>query len=317
MGLRQPPKVKKAGGLIGRFIGLVLMLAVFAVVIWSVATNQQARAIERSDPTFDLPGRLLVVADQDLHVQEFGSGPGLLLIHDDNIIGGLGLEPLAQALAEAGWRVLVPDLPGFGFSGRPPEPGRHYTVAGMAELVAMVVEEDAPLWVVGLGWGGEVGAELAVARPDLVTGLDLVDTVDIPTPTDRRHDLSGLPFGVGEAFAFTLEGAGGSALGRFLADCPVGVQCNEETLDLYRRAAEVPGTARAIWARRATPAAALAPTRLERITADVRLLALDRSPDALAELAARFLGAEVVEAADLVSALGPGANSPAARAASP
>jgi pimeloyl-ACP methyl ester carboxylesterase len=226
---------------------------------------------------------------------------------------------LAQGLAEAGWRVLVIDLPGFGFSGRPPAPGRHYTVAGMAELLATVVEEQGPLRVVGLGWGGGVAAELAVARPDLVTGIDLVDTVEIPVPAPDRYNLSRLPFGLGEAFAFTFEGAGGPAQGRFLSNCPVGLECGSETLDLYRRAAEVPGTSRAIWARRATPAAALAPTRLGSITADVRLLALDRSPDALGELAARFLGAEVVDldAADLVSAFAPAPNSAAARAASP
>lgn len=296
MTLREPPKTKQSGSVLGRFLGLLIMLAIFAVVIWSVATNQQAAAIERSDPRFDLPGTHVPVAGHILHIQEFGDGPSVLLIHDDSVIGGVGLTPLAEALADGGKHAVLVDLPGFGFSDRPDQPGRDLTATGMAGILADLIDERGlgPVHLVGLGWGGEIAAELAVTQPDLVARLDLVDTTAIPASTEGRHTLSGLPLGLGQAFAFTFDGAGVRAELRFATECPVGVDCNPDTLFLYRRAAEVPGTSRAIWARRASDPAALAPTRLDQITLPTRILAVDAEAAEMADLARQLGGAPVL-----------------------
>src|SRR5690606_22862199 len=57
--LQEPPKQKKAAGPAGRFIGLILLLAASAVVVWTTAPTQQSGALERSDPFVHAPGEHL------------------------------------------------------------------------------------------------------------------------------------------------------------------------------------------------------------------------------------------------------------------
>ena len=48
-----------------------------------------------------------------MHVRDIGDGPVLVLLHAFPCDGRMW-EPQAEAAVAAGWRVLVPDLPGFG-----------------------------------------------------------------------------------------------------------------------------------------------------------------------------------------------------------
>jgi 3-oxoadipate enol-lactonase len=102
-----------------------------------------------------------------------GGSPAAILIH------GLGSSSdswqlQVPALTAEGYRVLVPDLPGFG---RSPYAGR-LSVAQMAAAVAWALENHGtgPAVVVGISMGGTVGLQLAVDRPSLVSRLVLVNT---------------------------------------------------------------------------------------------------------------------------------------------
>ena len=61
MTLREPPKRPQATRLIGRFVGLIVLLALFALVVWTAATIQQAAVIERSNPQVHAPGEFVGV----------------------------------------------------------------------------------------------------------------------------------------------------------------------------------------------------------------------------------------------------------------
>lgn len=111
--------------------------------------------------------------DGHLTWHAWGSGAPLVLLH-----GGSGSWTHwirnVEALAAAGRRVLVPDLPGFGDSARPPggqdadaivEPLAH----GMRQLAG-----DAPCDVAGFSFGGLVGALTAARQPRRVRRLVLV-----------------------------------------------------------------------------------------------------------------------------------------------
>jgi 2-hydroxy-6-oxonona-2,4-dienedioate hydrolase len=91
--------------------------------------------------------------------------PPVVLVH------GLGLSgrymmPTAALLALR-FAVSVPDLPGFGNSGKP---RRVLDVAGLAAGLAawMDAVESGPAVLIGNSHGCQVIAELAVKRPDLV-----------------------------------------------------------------------------------------------------------------------------------------------------
>lgn len=298
MTLRKPPKAPQGAHVIGRLVGLVILLAAFGVIIWTLVTNQQAAAIERSDPLNHAPG-VYQAADSEttLHIQQIGTGPNeTVLIHGDIVIGGSALMDVAGSLAAEGRRVTVPDLLGFGFSPRPTEPGRRLTITGQAEILAGLLDELelTAVELVGFGWGGEVASELAVSRPDLVSRLVLVDIPGLPVPRTGWQTLASMPFGLGEAVAFTNEGGSARAANSFVAECPAWTDCDDpDVRELYRRAAEVPGTARSIWARRATENAAVAPASLDEVTVPVEVVVVDGDRTVAEDVAMRFSSAEV------------------------
>ena len=75
-------------------------------------------------------------------------------------------QPQVEALQMAGYRVLVPDLRGFGQRVLEPAPFSY-----VRDVEALL---DGPTAVVGSSLGGRVALELAVYRPDLVERLVLI-----------------------------------------------------------------------------------------------------------------------------------------------
>jgi 3-oxoadipate enol-lactonase len=119
-----------------------------------------------------------------------GSGPVVVLIHGHPFDRSLW-RPQLNSLS-ASWRVLAPDLRGFGES--PATPG---TVAmseladDLWELLAHLGIEDAA--VVGLSMGGLIAMELALTQPDRIWALGLVATTAQPVEDgerERRHALA-------------------------------------------------------------------------------------------------------------------------------
>lgn len=300
MTLRKPPKPRHARTrLVGRLVGLVLLIGAFALVVWVASTNQLASALERSEPLARSPGRLIGVGQEDLYLREFGRGSEtVVLIHDDIIVGGGLLTGLAEDLAASGSRVVVPDLVGFGLSSRPTEPGRVFSVAGQTDTLGAVLADldyDSAT-VVGFGWGGAVAAELAVTHPELVSSLVLVGTDQLPVAEAGWDFLEGLPFGLGRAVSFTWEGASDLAERRFADYCANDARCTDPAVVAYfRDSVEMRDNSASIRARRATARASVAPGRLGTIAGEVVLIS--ENGDAVDELAGRFAQATVVEAA--------------------
>ena len=112
-----------------------------------------------------------------------GSGPTVLLIH------GWGLSHHsyaagAEALADQGFRVLSPDLPGFGDSKDLPYDRINFPGFAMTlhKFLSAVRREGTPVGapiepvhIVGHSFGGAVAVQVAHDDPDLVRGLVLVD----------------------------------------------------------------------------------------------------------------------------------------------
>lgn len=144
----------------------------------------------------------------DLSIRELGSGPAALLLHAFPCDGRMWL-PQAEALAEAGWRVLVPDLPGFGASrlldGEP-------SLADVARtLLAELTDRDIDRCLVaGVSLGGYVSLALLRERPEVIAGLALCDTkatADGEEARANRERLAGLVEQDPEASGRILEQA--------------------------------------------------------------------------------------------------------------
>ena len=130
-----------------------------------------------------LAGGVTAVLDRPgarLAYQVTGTGPAVVLIH------GFGLDmrmwdPQVGPLT-ARFRVVRYDCRGFGASG-PFDPAVPYTHAG--DLVALLDHLDIGEAVLaGLSFGGRVALQAALAAPDRVRGLALLDAVLDGVPWD-------------------------------------------------------------------------------------------------------------------------------------
>jgi pimeloyl-ACP methyl ester carboxylesterase len=118
-----------------------------------------------------------------------GEGKPLLMLH------GWGQSSLsfvrAASLLEQRFRILTPDLPGFGFSEAPREAwGSSDYARVMAELIKTVGFESVD--VLGHSRGGTIALALATAYPELVKRLVIVASPIVrlpPEPGARRASL--------------------------------------------------------------------------------------------------------------------------------
>lgn len=104
-----------------------------------------------------------------------GDGPPVLLLHGWGASKEL-MTPISQRLP--GYRVIVPDLPGFGATEAPPE------AWGVDEYAAWVLRlldrlGVASAHVVGHSNGGRVAIAIAADHPDRVRRLVLADSAGI------------------------------------------------------------------------------------------------------------------------------------------
>jgi 4,5:9,10-diseco-3-hydroxy-5,9,17-trioxoandrosta-1(10),2-diene-4-oate hydrolase len=95
-----------------------------------------------------------------------GSGPGAS--------GWSNFQFNVDAFTEAGYRVLVPDLPGFGFSSKPTDVEYHldYFCASMFGLLDHL--HIARCAVVGNSLGGAIALGMALEKPERISALILM-----------------------------------------------------------------------------------------------------------------------------------------------
>ncbi|MFD7669277.1 epoxide hydrolase family protein [Streptomyces sp. NPDC059788] len=111
--------------------------------------------------------------------------PGSVL-EFENVLGPL-TDPVAHGgSAEDAFHVVVPSLPGFGFSERPRERGWQpaRTARAWAELMTALGYER--FGAHGGDWGAFVSTELARQMPERVAGLHLTMPLASPLPEDRN-----------------------------------------------------------------------------------------------------------------------------------
>ncbi len=109
------------------------------------------------------------------HVDE-GDGAPVVMWHGEPTWSFLWRK-VAPPLLEAGHRVILPDLAGFGRSDKPMDPD-WYAYDRHVEVAATLLEDldlrDATFVV--HDWGGPIGLRLAVEHPDRVARLVVLDT---------------------------------------------------------------------------------------------------------------------------------------------
>jgi pimeloyl-ACP methyl ester carboxylesterase len=128
-----------------------------------------------------------------LHVIDEGTGPAVVLLHGFPDSSALWRHQI-PVLVEAGYRVIAPDLRGFGASDRPADVDAYRLEASVADVLTILDQrriERAD--VVGHDWGAALGWALAGFVPDRVRSLVAV-SVGHPagyfTDTLRQREMS-------------------------------------------------------------------------------------------------------------------------------
>lgn len=128
--------------------------------------------------------RFIQVDGVRLHYQEAGdpNAPPMILIHGF-AASNLVWSKVFLEFAAAGYRVIAPDLPGYGYSAKP----RHldYTIANQAEMVVSFLKQmeiDRAVFL-GSSYGAAIAATIALDHPQLVEKLVMVGAVNNNKPT--------------------------------------------------------------------------------------------------------------------------------------
>jgi pimeloyl-ACP methyl ester carboxylesterase len=133
--------------------------------------------------------RWVRVQDRWANVVEHGSGKPVLFVHG---LGGSWQNWLENipAVAQAGYRAIAVDLPGFGASEMPAE---KISISGYGRWVEALLEEldTGPVALVGNSMGGFIGAEVAIKFPSLLERLVLVSAAGISVENQRNEPVLG------------------------------------------------------------------------------------------------------------------------------
>ncbi|MGF7149942.1 pimeloyl-ACP methyl ester carboxylesterase [Sphingomonas zeicaulis] len=105
-----------------------------------------------------------------VHYRDLGEGPAIVLVHQAPW-GSIQYRKAAPELAAAGYRVIVPDLPGHGMSDPPAAGGA--SVPLYADAVAAVIDALGlgTVAIVGHHGGALVAARVAATYPGTVRAL--------------------------------------------------------------------------------------------------------------------------------------------------
>lgn len=146
--------------------------------------------------------RTVALGNRQIHLHEFGAGPPVLMLHGGGP-GASGLSNYARnidALA-ARFRVLVPDLPGYGGSSKgvnSEDPFGDLAAAMLALLDALGIDRAH---VVGNSLGGACALRMALEQPGCVDRLVLMGPGGIgisqAAPTEGLKRLLGYYAGEG------------------------------------------------------------------------------------------------------------------------
>jgi pimeloyl-ACP methyl ester carboxylesterase len=156
-----------------------IFLRIFA---WQ-ASERETQLPEKTAPQV---GQYVTAGDIRLYIQESGTLKGEDVILVPGLGGWSGVwQPTADALVDAGYRVIAIDLPPFGFSQRPKL--AYYDRQSQAERIIGALDAlgiDSTI-IVAHSTGGAAAMEAALMAPKRVRALVLIDAM-LDIAYDRR-----------------------------------------------------------------------------------------------------------------------------------
>lgn len=171
--------MKKVTKRIGKWTGIVLSaLVVTAAAAYPIAdwSREPMDDAARAELLREGKAENFVTTSQGvMHVRLSGpaNGPVVLLVHG-GVVGGYGFENWRRPLAAAGYRVVVPDLLGYGYSDRPDVPyDKEFYNRQLTEMLDGL-RMTKPVDIVGASLGGAVVTAFAQSHPERLRSVVLL-----------------------------------------------------------------------------------------------------------------------------------------------
>ena len=117
----------------------------------------------------------LKLTGRRISLREQGLGPTVILLHSSSSHSGQW-KALIEALSDR-FRLIAPDLHGYGRSDPLPQDGQPFFVHDRALVEAIAGHAEGPVHLVGHSLGGAIALRCVAARPELYASLTVIEPV--------------------------------------------------------------------------------------------------------------------------------------------
>lgn len=159
-----------------------LYLIALLLLIFHLSVTAQNN---RSMPDLDEITKTANINGLEFPYFDMGSGPVVLLLHgfpDSKYLWRYQLE----ALTDAGFRVIAPDLRGFGDAPKPQNVEAYATSEILSDILALLEQINVnQVHLVGHDWGGHIAWSFAAAYPDKTSSVSGITVGAIGAPGRR------------------------------------------------------------------------------------------------------------------------------------
>lgn len=161
-------------------------VVIVIVLLLAAGAAYQAYGVRKAKETFRPTGRMVTLPEGErMHVDARGDGPRVVLLAGWGCFApSLDFDPLRRELLARGFRAVVVEKPGYGFS--PVHPSKRtidHVVEEMHSALALAGEEG-PYILCGHSLAGTEVLRWACLHPDEIAG---VMTLDAPAPLCYTH----------------------------------------------------------------------------------------------------------------------------------
>ncbi len=151
-----------------------------------ILTTPEARFDSLSEYDFE-EAHIDIGEGLSVHHAEAGAGPAVLLIHGQPTWSYL-YRNMIETLAKRGFRVVAPDLVGFGKSSKPRRVEDHSYEGHVSWMIEWLNRVDLDgITLFAQDWGGLIGLRLLANQPDRFSRLVVANT-GLPTGDQRMPD---------------------------------------------------------------------------------------------------------------------------------